>query len=188
VISQSIRGALSLALAAGLFVAGCSALPSSRSASGAESRATAAPGPPSGRAATATAAAQEAGASRTVYVRAIYGGTVSAGNFSVVIPPGALKADGIVTVRQGDLSQPVVDVSITPEDRNDFLKPVQLVADAAPMDRALLANASLSWWDPDSSKWTPCPGSHVNVADATVQAPLRHFSRYRVESAGRSGW
>ena len=182
--ARSILGALSLVLAAGLFVAGCTSLPTSPASSGnpgsAGSDSVSANAP--GRAPVAL------NVSRSAYVRSLLGGTVIAGNFRVVIPPGALSGDAIVTVRQPDKSKPVVELSITPEERNDFLLPVLLVADVGPMDHALVGASYMSWWNPDAARWEPCSQSTVNVPDASLQAPLWHFSTYRVETDGKAGW
>lgn len=184
--TRPILGALSLVLAAGLFVAGCSSLPTSPGD-------TPAGGTPSNTTdSTATdapaATSPVVSASRSTYVRALLGGTVSAGNFHVVIPVGALSGDAIVTVRQPDVTKPVVELSITPEDRNRFLLPVLLVADAKTLDASLLSTSYLSWWNPDAAKWEACSGSAVSVATLSIQAPLWHFSTYRVERDGKAGW
>jgi len=181
---RNLFGALSLVAAAGLFVAGCSSLPTSPMA-GAEPPAPVAedPAAPGG-----APAANVTSASRSGYVRAALGGTVSAGGFHLVVPPGALEGDAIITVRQPDVTKPVVELSITPEERNGFLLPVLLVADARPLGADLVATSYMSWWNPDAAAWEPCPGSAVSVATLSVQAPLWHFSTYRVEREGKAGW
>lgn len=182
--TRPILGALSLVLATGLFVAGCSSLPTTPGAP--------APGgagvTDSTTASTPTAPSPVVSASRSVFVRAGLGGTVSAGNFHVVIPVGALTGDAIVTVRQPDIGRPVVELSITPEERNRFLLPVLLVADAKPVDSSLLSVSYLSWWNPGAAKWEACTGSTVDVATLSITAPLWHFSTYRVEADGKAGW
>ncbi|MCC6350844.1 MAG: hypothetical protein IT347_14750 [Candidatus Eisenbacteria bacterium] len=181
--TRPLLGALSLVLAAGLFVAGCSSLPTSPAEPPAG-------GPPSGNTdSTSTETpAPAVSVSRSKYVRALLGGTVAAGNFRVVIPVGALSGDAIVTVRQPDVTRPVVELSITPEERNRFLVPVLLVADARPMEPTLVSLSYLSWWNPDSSSWERCGGVSVNLATVSITAPLSHFSTYRVETDGKAGW
>lgn len=187
--ARSIVGALSLVLAAGLFVAGCSSLPTSPASS---PSGTVQPGDGSESSGLVGELLSRPRASRpassSVYIRALRGGTVSAGNFTVVIPPLALKADAIVTVRQEDPTKPEVDLSITPEDRNGFRLPVLLVADVRPMDSKLVSLSYLSWWNPETEAWERCPESSVSVLNLTVQAPLMHFSKYRVEQGGKAGW
>lgn len=177
--SRSIVGALSLVLAAGWFVAGCSSVPTAPPPSAPE-------GSSSGSGSVPAPAPQAV--SRSVYVRAALGGTVSSGNFRVIVPPGALEGDAIVTVKQPDRTKPEVELTVTPEDRNGFRLPVLLVADVAPMDDALVTTSYLSWWNPDGARWERCEHSLVNALDVTVQAPLLHFSRYRVEQGGKAGW
>ena len=186
--SRAIAGAFSLVLAAGLFVAGCSSLPSSSNVTSpvdpepasVDTLEAPAPAPAPSKPAVSV--------SRSVYIRAALGGVVSAGNFSVIVPPLALPDDAIITVRQPDMTKPVVELSVTPEDRNAFRLPVVLVADVSPMDAPLVSVSYLSWWNPVASKWEPVDGSLVNVAGLRVQAPLMHFSTYRVESNGKAGW
>lgn len=189
---RAIAGAFSLVLAAGLFVAGCSSLPNTSNVT-----APVVPDPeivdtttaPAPESAPAPAPSKTAiSASRSVYLRAVLGGVVHAGNFTVVVPPLALPNDAIVTVRQPDITKPVVELSVTPEDRNSFRLPVLLVADVSPMKAPLVSLSYLSWWNPVASKWEPVAGSQVNVAGLSVTAPLMHFSTYRVESNGKAGW
>lgn len=179
---RKLLGALSLVAAAGLFVAGCSSLPTSPADA-------TAPAAPAGTDSTSgVPTARTASASRSGYVRAALGGTIAAGNFRVVVPPGALTGDAIVTVRQPDVTRPVVELSITPEERNGFLLPVLLVADAQPLDADLVSASYISWWNPGAAAWEMCSGSSADVAKLSVQAPLWHFSTYRVEREGKAGW
>jgi hypothetical protein len=185
VTTRPILGALSLVAAAGLFVAGCSSLPTSPADSvsgttptGTDSLTTTEPAPTT----------NVTSVSRSAFVRSSLGGTVVAGNFKLIIPPLALKGDAIVTVHQPDNTKPVVELSITPEERNGFLLPVMLVADAGPLGADLVSTSYLSWWNPDAAAWERCTDTSVNVATVSVQAPLWHFSTYRVEREGKAGW
>ncbi len=194
-MTRSILGAISLVAAAGLFVASCSSLPTAPDLApgGSASLRIAVdpeptPAPDPTPAPAPTPEATPVSASRSVFVRAALGGTVAAGNFKVVIPPLALKADAIVTVRQPDVTKPEVELGITPEDRNGFRLPVLLVADASAMDHKLLSLATIGWWNPATSRWEPVAGASVNLLGLTVQAPLMHFSKYRVEQGGKAGW
>ena len=187
---RSVTSALSIALAATLFVVGCSSLPTSPTTT----RDGAAPSsfgfdPPQPEPTSDPAPALITSVSQSVFVRARIGGVVKAGDFSVIIPPLALKGDAIVTVRQPDPSKPEVQLSVTPETRNGFLLPVVLVADCSEhLDRSLLAVSYISWWDPAKDAWVRVPQCSVSVLGETVQAPLWHFSNYRVERDGRAGW
>jgi len=124
---------------------------------------------------------------RTVTV-GLLGGTVSVGNFTVIIPPAALTRTATVTVSQPDLTRPVVNLSISPASANRFLLPVLLVADAKRMDRSLLSVACIAYYNPETANWEPVAGSSISLLNLTVSAPLFHFSTYRVQSGGKAGW
>ena len=115
-------------------------------------------------------------------------GTISAGDFTLVVPPLALTRTATITVRQPDPARPVVELSISPATANRFLVPVILAGNASKMDRSLISVACISYYNPSTGKWEPVSGSTVSVATLTVSAPLSHFSTYRVESGGKAGW
>jgi len=126
-------------------------------------------------------------ATTTRTINGTLGGLVSAGNFTVVIPPLAVSGTVTVTVSQPDVSKPYVNLEISPPSANGFLVPVTLIADAAPMSTKTLAAAYVSWFNPSTGKWQPMP-SKVDLASRTVSCPLQHFSTYGVESGGKAGW
>ena len=126
-------------------------------------------------------------ATTTRTINGTLGGLVSAGNFTVVIPPLAISGTATVTVTQPDVSKPVVSLEISPPSANGFQVPVILIADAAPMSTKTLAAAYVSWLNPSTGKWQPM-ASKVDLASRTVTCPLQHFSRYAVESGGKAGW
>lgn len=165
------------ALAAALAVSGCSQLPT-------------APDPLTGRDSPAAPAAMTTteSATSTRVINGLLGGTVRAGDFTVVFPPLAFTGKATVTVSQPDLTSPVVDLHISPASANRFRVPVQLIARASKVDPQLLSVTCLSYFNPSTNRWEPVAGSTVNVLSLTVQAPLWHFSRYRVESGGKAGW
>jgi hypothetical protein len=180
---------LALSLAVLLAVAGCSDLPTKPpNALGDGSSATATGEAPAevlgldllggGQSATTTKSA-------TI---GLLGGTVAVGNFTVVVPPGALTRTATITVSQPDLAKPVVNLSISPATANRFLLPVLLVADARSMDRSLLSIATIGYYNPATGKWEVVSGSAVNLLDLSVSAPLWHFSTYRVQAGGKAGW
>lgn len=125
-------------------------------------------------------------ASSTRQINGLVGGIVSAGKFKVVIPPLAIRGTATVTVTQPDLSKPVVQLGIAPESANRFFLPVLLVADQSSTDIRTLSASYISWFNPSTGKWQPVPASSVDLKLMTVQAPLFHFSTYRVES--KAGW
>jgi len=124
----------------------------------------------------------------TTKVIGLLGGTVSVGNFTVVVPAGALLLPATITVAQPDLAHPIVNLSISPASANRFLLPVLLVADAKPMNTSLLSIATIGYYNPATGKWETVAGSEISLLDLTVSAPLWHFSTYRVQGGGKAGW
>ena len=125
-------------------------------------------------------------ASSSVRISGLLGGTVSAGAFKVVIPPLAIQGTATVTVSQSDLSKLQCDLSISPASANHFFLPVTLVADASSLPQNKLSVSTIQWYDPSTAKWEDVSGASVNLLVLSVQAPLWHFSQYRVD--GRAGW
>jgi hypothetical protein len=170
-----------VSLAALCFAVGCSTLPTApqvRTESGAAPARTEEPRSPG--------AALIQSATSTKTITGLLGGTVSAGKFKVVIPPLALAGTATVTVTQSDLSQPVVDLAITPASANRFRVPVILIADASGMGLKTLSVSYISYFNPATGAWQRVVGSSIDLKLLTVQAPLWHFSTYRVES--KAGW
>jgi len=129
-----------------------------------------------------------AGVSRSKQIRGLLGGTVAAGDFTVIVPPLAVNGTVTVTVTQPDVDAPIVELDITPASANRFRLPVLLIAKASRMDRGLLSLAYISRFDPATEQWERIPGCTVSLLNLTVTAPLEHFSRYRVEAQGKAGW
>ena len=117
----------------------------------------------------------------------LLGGVVSAGDFTVVIPAGALTQTATVTVSQPDLAHPVVNLSIAPASANHFLVPVVLTGNLKKLSPSLLSVACLSYYNPTTGQWENLP-STVSVLNLTVSTPLSHFSTYRVSADGKAGW
>jgi hypothetical protein len=128
------------------------------------------------------------GATTKSAVVGVLGGVVSVGDFTVVIPAGALKQTATVTVSQPDLAHPVVDLRISPASANGFLLPVLLVADAKHLSPSVLSTACISYYNPATGQWETVAGSSVSLVNLTVSAPLWHFSMYRVSAGGKAGW
>lgn len=167
-------------------LAGCSNMPT-------------APQAPSGSSAGATSGSSSqvlglnllGGSSSTTsksVVVGLLGGVVSVGDFTVVIPPLALRQTATITVSQPDLAHPVVNLGIAPASANGFLLPVLLVANAKRLDPALLSVATISYYNPTTAQWERVPGGSISLLNLTVSAPLSHFSTYRVTVGGKAGW
>ncbi len=126
------------------------------------------------------------GATTTRTIQGIRGGVVQAGAFRVVFLPGAIRGSAEVTVSQPDLSRKEVDLEISPPSANAFRVPVLLIADCQEMSTPLLQIQTIYWWNPGTSRWQEVPGVTVSLLGRSVQAPLWHFSRYKVD--GKAGW
>jgi hypothetical protein len=178
-VSRTIALGLALLMAA----AGCSNMPTQPLSSTNVS----ASGSSSGSAETLSLLGGGSTTSTETKTIGLLGGKVSAGDFTVVFPAGALTQTATVTVSQPDLAHPVVNLSISPPSANRFLLPVLLTANASRMDRTLLSTACISYYNPATGKWENL-ASTVSVATLTVSTPLWHFSTYRVSSGGKAGW
>jgi len=176
-----------LVLAALILSAGCSNLPT-----GPRTGPDSAFAPDAGSAAPAGAYPMPIGqvqpvvSSKMIY--GVLGGTVNAGNFTVIVPPLALSGTATVTVIQPDREKPYVQLRISPTSANKFRTPVTLVANAPLMSALRLQTACISWYNPATGAWEPQAASKVNLEAQTIACPLWHFSDYRVESGGKAGW
>ena len=130
----------------------------------------------------------QASASSTKTINGLLGGIVQAGDFKVIVPPLAIRGTATVTVAQPDVASPVVELTIGPESANRFRLPVLLVANASRLNPELLSISYISWFNPETGEWERVPGCTVSLLNLTVTAPLSHFSTYRVERGGKSGW
>ena len=179
---RSLRTSLLLVLGtvALLALGGCSNMPTAPQLQD-ESGAIAASGSAQPLGVTAVTAAS------TTKTVGLLGGTVSAGDFTVVIPPGALLRTCAVTVSQPDINHSTVQLSISPASANRFLVPVLLTAKANRLSPALLSLSCISYYNPTTGKWEDL-ASTVNLLNLSITTPLFHFSTYRVTSGGKAGW
>jgi hypothetical protein len=108
------------------------------------------------------------------------GGTVKAGSFTLIVPPGAFSGFATISVWQPDPAQPVVVLSIEPVSKNGFKVPVLLVADLAGVDSRVIPSTTMSELVAVDS-WALVPGTTTDTQSRSVTAPLLHFSTYRVD-------
>ncbi len=125
-------------------------------------------------------------ASSSRLIDPLIGGVVSAGQFKVVVPPGALRQRATITVHQPDLGRPEVQLEISPPSANGFLVPVMLIADCKSMPLNILKIQTIWWWNPEAQRWDAVVSAQVNLLGRSVSAPLWHFSTYKV--GGKAGW
>jgi len=117
----------------------------------------------------------------------LLGGVISAGDFTVVIPPAALLRTCSITVSQPDVNHSVVNLSISPASANRFLVPVLLTAKGNRLPPALLSLSCISYYNPTTGQWEDL-ASTINLLNLSISTPLFHFSTYRVTSGGKAGW
>jgi hypothetical protein len=116
----------------------------------------------------------------------LLGGTVRAGKFTAVLPPGCFLGTRTVTVTQADPAKLQVELSMSGAHIQRFLTPIVLVADASDMQVKLLSQSTIAWLNPATGKWEPVLGCQVNLLGLSLSAPLWHFSTYSVQS--KAGW
>lgn len=137
---------------------------------------------------TTTTSTGTVGATSSKTINGLLGGTITAGKFTVIVPPAAFIGTATITVNQPDVTKLQVNLGISPASMNHFLLPVLLVADGSGMNPQLLSVAFISWYNPATGQWVPVAGSSVSLLNLTVTAPLFHFSTYRVDTQSKAGW
>ena len=115
------------------------------------------------------------------------GGVVSAGRFTVIVPPGAFLGTGHVTISVPDPNRLECEMSIDPAERNGFSIPVTLSVNAVGAVTANPFSLCLGWWDPVQRKWVPVSGSAEDNLTLRLSAPLYHFSKYGCFDS-KAGW
>lgn len=171
-----------LATLALLGAAGCSSLPTAPRVDDTSAQAGGSAEP----ALLSPTTAQSASSTKLIY--GAFGGRVSAGGFTVVIPPMAISGTATVRVTQRDVTKPYVSLEILPQSANKFRVPVLLIANAAPLSEARLSAAYISRFNPATGKWERMGTSSFSLLDHTVSATLSHFSEYAVQVDGKAGW
>lgn len=111
------------------------------------------------------------------------GGSLQAGRWTVVVPPGAFSGVGTVTLTVPDRTAIACELDIKPGSLNKFVTPVLLSfsTQGLNVDPAAL---TLYWYDPQTKTWVDVHGTG-DSGKQTVTAPLWHFSIYK---AGKAGW
>jgi len=112
------------------------------------------------------------------------GGTIRAGRYSVMIPPGAFVGPATVTVSMPDSTVMICDLAISPAAANKFLKPVQLMANLYSPDMTDASGCTNYWFDPTRNTWVSL-ATKSRCSGATITTNLSHFSKY---GSGKAGW
>jgi len=112
------------------------------------------------------------------------GGTVRAGRFSVMLPPGAFSGLAGIAVSMSDSTVMICDLTITPASANKFKIPAQLTADLSSPGLIDAAAFTTYWYDPAKAAWVNLFAKST-VNGTSITTTLDHFSRY---AAGKAGW
>jgi hypothetical protein len=117
-----------------------------------------------------------------VRISAAQGGTITAGRFTLQFPPGALRKDTVITLRDISAGSGRVECEALPEGLQ-FRVPVMLTTRFSdivdPQGYSIYCVVS---GGKGSEKWEFVGGQ---ASSEGVTAPLRHFSRY---APGKAGW
>lgn len=141
-------------------------------------------GDPQGGTASATTSPPE----QTIKtISGVDGGRVSAGRFTVDVPPGAIEGEGEISVKVPDTTSLRVDLHIL-NAPNAFKVPVTLEVSYAGHDNpdADPGHYKIFWFDEAAGVWRMLP-TEVDLARQKVSTRLEHFSTYGVLEA-KAGW
>lgn len=98
------------------------------------------------------------------------GGYLSAGPYSLTVPPGALSSTVTITLTQEVCNE--WPVRLEPEGLQ-FTVPVTLAFDAA--SEPAPESMTIAWWNPSTSHWVDQATSHNGTVASTQ---ISHFSRW----------
>jgi len=121
-------------------------------------------------------------------ITGVDGGTVTAGRFSVEVPPGAITGTGEVSVTVPDTTVLRVDLHIL-NAPNEFNVPVTLEISYAGAEGGFDVDPTqfkIFWHDEERGVWRMLP-TEVDLERQTVSTRLEHFSTYGVLEA-KAGW
>lgn len=121
-------------------------------------------------------------------ITGVDGGRVSAGRFTVEVPPGAISGTGEISVTVPDSSVLRVDLHIL-NAPNAFEVPVTLEVSYAGVDGnpdADPAYYKIFWFDEQARVWRMLQ-TEVDLERQVVSTRLEHFSTYGVLEA-KAGW
>jgi hypothetical protein len=112
------------------------------------------------------------------------GGTLTVGRFTLKLPPGAFTGTGMVTMTMRDTTVLVCELDVTPSTANAFRNPAELTADLSGLN-VPGDEVAIYWYDPTRERWDSCPAQTKDAGTTRVTAYLQHFSTY---GAGKAGW
>lgn len=109
------------------------------------------------------------------------------GGARLYLPAGALHGSGDVEMKF-ERSVSVVHLEIHPAELNGFAIPARLTLDLSHLSAEDRKHAAVGWLNTATGRWEVVTGSEVDLDQATVTAPLAHFSSYTIVLEGRAGW
>lgn len=125
-----------------------------------------------------------AGLKTSLYVDGAVGGRVRVGRYSLEIPPGAYKGQGLITLSMPDSTVMVCDLSIQPATLSPFAEPLKLQADLSAPGMNDASDCTTYWYDPVRMGWVSM-SSKSQCSGTLITTALEHFSRY---GSGKAGW
>jgi hypothetical protein len=117
-------------------------------------------------------------------ISALLGGTITAGRHTLVFPPGALRRDTVITLRDLTGVKGRVECEALPHGIQ-FRLPVLLTTRFS--DLALVRAHTMYWIvdeDTPDEEWVPV-GGVVSIGNLGLSVNLSHFSKY---APGKAGW
>lgn len=121
--------------------------------------------------------------SKSVLIDGAVGGTIKCGSWTLELPAGVFAGSATVTVADLGGAEPMVDLSISDESKNNFKRPVWLSYKFKNGNEA--AGKAIHWWNPMTRQWDEVPGFIIDLLGGELKVPLFHFSTYK---AGKAGW
>jgi hypothetical protein len=118
----------------------------------------------------------------SVLVMAAKGGIVTAGRYTVTIPPFALTENTLITVRVEE-ADGTVGCELLPHGIQ-FAAPVLLTMNLTGTSFTATEPVTIFWYDTSKGVWVDV-GATLDIATLRVSSQLPHFSSYK---AGRAGW
>jgi hypothetical protein len=114
---------------------------------------------------------------REAVISASKGGKVTAGQFTVVIPAGALSKDTKITMYASSLVEQIVAIEPTGLQFREG-KPATLIYDSRDTDGVGAPALWSDWFNPSSFTWEPMAGGANDGKKFKYSVPLEHFSYY----------
>ena len=110
------------------------------------------------------------------------GGTLQAGNFTVIFHKNSLQEGATVRVIQPDPDVMEVEFEVTPESANDFKVPVKIIADCSKDSPEAFQNETMYEWD---GQWQEATSVSVDATALSLTTHVRQLRKGRVAPRGQ---